>query len=77
MENRFESNEILSLGEYISLLIEHRNKGAYIKLYEKFKIFELAMTYRWIEAQKYLIRLNLKDILTEKLEEDEHERPID
>ena len=35
------------------------------------------MTYRWIEAQKNLIRLNLKDILTEKLEEDEHERPID
>ena len=46
-------------------------------MFTKFRVFELSMSYKLIEAQRNLIRLNLKDILIEKVAQDEVDRPFD
>ena len=50
MEDRFDSNEIISLGEYIFLLNYHKNRRAKVKLFSRHSMFEIAMTYKLIES---------------------------
>ena len=50
MEDRFDSNEIISLGEYIFLLNYHKNRKAKVKLFSRHSMFEIAMTYKLIES---------------------------
>ena len=46
-------------------------------MFTKFRVFELSMSYKLIEAQRNMTRLNLKDILIEKVSQDEVDRPLD
>ena len=63
MEDRFENNEILTLGDYQHLLGIHNNRVAKVKVFNHHKVFDIAMTYKLIDAQKNLTHLDLKWLL--------------
>ena len=52
------------------------NKARY-KIYKNHQLFEIAMNYKLIDAEKYLVRLDLREVLANKCNEDIEERPID
>ena len=63
MEKRFESGDIRKLADYIGLLKLHACNEARVKLLEKYSLFERAMNYCLVEAERNLAHRNMREIL--------------
>ena len=45
---------------------------AKIKVFKNHKVFDLAMNYKLIETEANLKRLDLRELLQQKIDEDDH-----
>lgn len=76
MESRFTNGQIRSLTEYISLLKEHKNDGARIKVMREYALFDRCMNYCLVDAETNLKARELKNILKDYVKEYPAERNI-
>ena len=63
MEKKFESGDIRKLADYIGLLKLHACNDARVKLLEKYSLFERAMNYCLVDAERNLAHRDMKEIL--------------
>jgi len=55
MENRFKNGEIRKLSDYVKLLKDHECNEARMKTLEKYPLFERAMNFCMVDAEKNLV----------------------
>ena len=69
MENRFAEGEIRTVDDYIELLKQYGRDTASHKVFRKYHLFELAISFCLLEMSDKLIHPNLKEVVEEYLSE--------